>query len=324
MNTGTLIADRYRIKRLIGRGGMGVVWLAHDENLGRDVALKTMNVDLGLTEEQRARDAERFRREAQAVARLDHAGLATVYDLGEESGTRFLVMQYVIGPALDDRIAEEGPLSIEETASIGVQIASVLGSVHARDVVHRDLKGSNIVIRTDGMVKVLDFGVAAFLDPDTAGLTTTGERPGSLECMAPEQVLGKPVDPRTDLYALGCLLYAMLTGEPVFTHESELMLPTMILERRPVPPGRLRGGIPSELEDLVIQLLAKDPDERPAHAGEVWRRLATWLPERRAPEQALVPWAEVDPLRPFTHPMGPDARPVRAWAASGRSGRPAQ
>lgn len=246
MDTGTLIAGRYRIKRLIGRGGMGVVWLAHDENLGRDVALKTMNVDPGLTEEQRARDAERFRREAQAVARLDHAGLATVYDLGEENGTRFLVMQYVIGPPLDDRIAEEGPLSIEETASIGVQIASVLGSVHARDVVHRDLKGSNVVIRTDGVVKVLDFGVAAFLDPDTTGLTTTGERPGSLECMAPEQVRGKPVDPRTDLYALGCLLYAMLTGEPVFTHESELMLPGMILEQPPYrPEGSARASPPN-------------------------------------------------------------------------------
>ncbi|MFF8945719.1 serine/threonine-protein kinase [Streptomyces sp. NPDC014864] len=320
MNTGSLIAGRYRIKNLIGRGGMGVVWLAHDENLGRDVALKTMNVDSALTEEQRARDAERFLREAQAVARLDHPGLATVYDLGEENGTRFLVMQYVLGPALDDRIAEEGLLSVEETASIGVQIASVLGSVHARDVVHRDLKGSNVVIRTDGVVKVLDFGVAAFLDPDSTSLTTTGERPGSLECMAPEQIRGRPVDARTDLYALGCLLYAMLTGEPVFAHESELMLPGMILEKSPVPLRELRGGIPTALEGLVLQLLAKEPDERPVHAGEVWRRLAAWLPARRAPEEALVPWAEVDPLRPFTHPMGPDARPVRAWARA--VGRP--
>ncbi|MES4887843.1 serine/threonine-protein kinase [Streptomyces sp. NPDC096012] len=322
MNTGSLIAGRYRIKNLIGRGGMGVVWLAHDENLGRDVALKTMNVDPALTDEQRARDAERFRREAQAVARLDHPGLATVYDLGEENGARFLVMQYVLGPALDDRIAEEGSLSVEETASIGVQIASVLGSVHARDVVHRDLKGSNVVIRTDGVVKVLDFGVAAFLDPDSTSLTTTGERPGSLECMAPEQIRGQPVDARTDLYALGCLLYAMLTGEPVFAHESELMLPGMILEKPPVPLRELRGGIPTALETLVLQLLAKEPDERPVHAGEVWRRLAAWLPARRAPEEALVPWAEVDPLRPFTHPMGPDARPVRAWArAVGRARR---
>ncbi|WP_073948846.1 serine/threonine-protein kinase [Streptomyces kebangsaanensis] len=322
MDTGSLIAGRYRIKNLIGRGGMGVVWLAHDENLGRDVALKTMSVAPGLTEEQRARDAERFRREAQAVARLDHAGLATVYDLGEENGVRFLVMQYVIGPALSDRIVEEGPLSVEETASIGVQIASVLGSVHARDVVHRDLKGSNVVIRTDGVVKVLDFGVAAFLNPDTTALTMTGERPGSLECMAPEQVRGKPVGPRTDLYALGCLLYAMLTAEPVFAHDSELMLPSMILERHPVPPSVLRRGLPTELERLVLQLLAKEPDDRPAHAGEVWQRLAAWLPERGSPEKALVPWAEVDPLRPFTHPMGPDARPVRAWArAVGRYGR---
>ncbi|MEW2292875.1 serine/threonine-protein kinase [Streptomyces sp. NPDC006743] len=319
MNTGSLIAGRYRIKNLIGRGGMGVVWLAHDENLGRDVALKTMSTGLGLTEEQRARDAERFRREAQAVARLDHPGLATVYDLGEENGTRFLVMQYVIGLALSDRIVEEGPLSVEETASIGVQIASVLGSVHARDVVHRDLKGSNVVIRTDGVVKVLDFGVAAFLDPETTSLTTTGERPGSLECMAPEQIRGKPVDARTDLYALGCLLYAMLTAEPVFAHDSELMLPGMILEKPPAPPRELRRGIPTALEELVLQLLAKEPDERPVHAGEVWQRLSAWLPARRAPEKALVPWAEVDPLRPFTHPMGPDARPVRAWArATGR------
>ncbi|GAA2453702.1 serine/threonine-protein kinase [Streptomyces macrosporus] len=314
MNVTSLIAKRYRIKNLIGRGGMGVVWLAHDENLGRDVALKTMAVAPGITEEQRARDAERFRREAQAVARLDHPGLATVYDLGEENDTRFLVMQYVIGTTLADRIAEEGPLPIEETAAIGVQIASVLGSVHARNVVHRDLKGSNVVIRTDGVVKVLDFGVAAFLDPDITRLTTTGERPGSLECMAPEQTLGKPIDHRVDLYALGCLLYNMLTGDPVFAHDSELMLLRMIMEQPPVPPKSLRNDIPDELEELVLQLLAKNPDHRPDHAGEVWQRLAAWLPERGAPEAALTPWVEVDPLRPFTHPMAPEARPVREWA----------
>ncbi|WP_380280499.1 serine/threonine-protein kinase [Kitasatospora purpeofusca] len=267
----------------------------------RDPALAHQPGDV----EQRARDAARVPpggagRRATRPCRPRHR-------LRPRRGERHPLSRHVLRDRapLDDRIAEEGPLSIEETASVGVQIASILGSVHAREVVHRDLKGSNVVIRTDGVVKVLDFGVAAFLDPDTTGLTTTGERPGSLECMAPEQVQGKPVDPRTDLYALGCLLYAMLTGEPVFAHESELMLPGMILEQPPVPPGRLRAGISSELEDLVLQLLAKDPDERPAHAGEVWRRLAVWLPERRTPEQALVPWAEVDPLRPSPTRWGP-------------------
>ncbi|THC47312.1 serine/threonine-protein kinase [Streptomyces sp. A1499] len=321
MDIGPVIAKRYRIKREIGSGGMGVVWLAHDEHLGRDVALKTMNTPPGLTQDQRARDAERFRREARAAARLDHTGIATVYDLGEERGTRFLVMQYVTGVDLEDRIAEQERLSIEEAASVGVQIASVLGSVHARNVVHRDLKGRNVIIRTDGVVKVLDFGVAAFLEPDTAKLTTTGERPGSLECMAPEQILGKLVDHRTDLYALGCLLHKMLTGEPVFEHRSELMLPGLILDHPPIPLRDLRPDAPSDLESLVTELLAKAPNDRPAHAGEVWRRLASWLPERGDPAAALTPWAEVDPLRPFRHPMGPDARPVRSWARPQRQGR---
>jgi len=190
----------------------------------------------------------------------------------------------------------------------------VLGSVHVREVVHRDLKGSNVIIRTDGVVKVLDFGVAAFLSPDAAKLTATGDRVGSLECMAPEQIKGKQVDHRADLYALGCLLHKMLTGEPVFAHDSDLMLPGLILDQPPTPLRELRPDTPSDLETLVLQLLAKDPGSRPDHAGEVWQRLAHWLPERSDPSTALTPWVEVDPLRPFTHPMGPDARPVRAWA----------
>lgn len=313
MDIGSLIGGRYRVKSLIGRGGMGVVWLAHDEHLGRDVALKTMSAAPGLTDDEIARDAARFRREAQSVARLDHTGIATVYDLGEERGVRYLAMQYVTGPSLDERIGEAAPLSVEETASIGVQIASVLASVHARDIVHRDLKAKNVIIRTDGVVKVLDFGVAAFLAPDTTRLTTTGERPGTLECMAPEQLMAEPVDARTDLYALGCLLYTMLTGEPVFHHDSDVLLSQMILDRSPTPPGRLCRAVPTPLEELVMQLLAKDRSDRPPHAGEVWRRLAAWLPPRGTPEEALTPWGDVDPLRPFTHPMAPDARPVRAW-----------
>lgn len=230
-------------------------------------------------------------------------------------------MQYVTGIDLDDRIAEQERLTVEETASVGVQVASVLGSVHARDVVHRDLKGRNVIIRTDGVVKVLDFGVAAFLDPDTAKLTTTGERPGSLECMAPEQVKGKQVDHRTDLYALGCLLHKMLVSEPVFEHRSELMLPGLILDRPPTPLCELRPDTPATWKHSYSSSSPRTP-RSPSPRGRGVAAARPWLPGRGDPAAALIPWAEVDPLRPFRHPMGPDARPVRAWANARRPGQP--
>jgi serine/threonine protein kinase len=314
MDIGTLIAKRYRIKSPIGRGGMGQVWMADDEHLGRGVAVKTMTQASGLTPAQQNLDAARFEREAKAVARLDHTGLASVYDLGVETGTHYLVMQYVQGLDLGDYIAEHERLTLEEAAAVGVQICSVLAATHARQVVHRDLKPGNVRIRTDGVVKVLDFGVAAILDGDATKLTTTGERLGTYQYMAPEQVMGEPVGPSTDLYALGCLLYEMLTGSPVFEHEAPLMVPSLHTEAAPEPLRVRRPDLPEDIETLVLELLAKKPTDRPAHAGDVYRRLAVHLPGPGTPEGALVPWAEPDPRRPFHHPMAPDARPVRQWA----------
>ncbi|AYL35814.1 serine/threonine-protein kinase [Streptomyces fungicidicus] len=314
MDIGTLIAKRYRIKGPIGHGGMGQVWMADDEHLGRGVAVKTMTPANSLTPTQLAHDAARFEREAKAVARLDHTGLAAVYDLGAETGTHYLVMQYVQGLDLGDYIAEREQLTLEEAASVGVQICSVLAAAHTRQVVHRDLKPGNVRIRTDGIVKVLDFGVAAILDSDAAKLTMTGERLGTVQYMAPEQVMGGSVDPRTDLYALGCLLYEMLTGGPVFEHESPLMVPSLHTEADPEPLRVRRPDVPEDVEALILELLAKKPADRPVHAGDVYRRLAVHLPAPGAPEGALVPWAEADPRRPFRHPMAPDARPVRQWA----------
>ncbi|MFI6421823.1 serine/threonine-protein kinase [Streptomyces sp. NPDC050842] len=314
MDIGTVIAKRYRIKSALGRGGMGQVWMAQDEHLKRDVAVKTMTPSPSLTPAQADADAARFEREARAVARLDHTGLAAVYDMGVEAGTHYLVMQYVQGTDLGDHIAEQERLSVEEAAAIAVQICSVLATAHARHIVHRDLKPGNIRIRTDGVVKVLDFGVAAVLDPGTAKLTTTGERLGTWQYMAPEQVKGAAVDRRTDLYALGCLLHEMVTGEPVFSDDSPLLVPSLHSEAAPTPLRELAPDVPEEFETLVLDLLAKDPAARPPHVGEVYRRLAPWLPATGDPTQALVPWAEVDPRRPFRHPMAPDARPVRQWA----------
>ncbi|WP_436778208.1 serine/threonine-protein kinase [Yinghuangia sp. YIM S09857] len=316
MDIGHVIADRYRISEIIGRGGMGRVWLARDLHLNRSVAVKTMDVDAS-DPEQAERDAKRFAREATTVAGLDHSGLATVYDLGVEDGLHYLVMQHVHGTDLGDYIAETAPLDIVEVAAIGVQICSVLGAAHAKGIVHRDLKPGNVRIRTDGVVKVLDFGVAALLDPKADHLTRTGERPGTLRCMSPEQVEGDvaAVDHRADLYALGCLLYEMLTGRPVFSDEYPLLMPSLHVHETPVPPGQIRDDIPQDIEALVLELLAKAPADRPAHAGAVYPRLARFLPGPADPALALRPWAEVAPLRPFQHPMAPDARPVRLWAS---------
>ncbi|MFM9613228.1 serine/threonine-protein kinase [Streptomyces niveiscabiei] len=317
MDIGAFIAERYRIRRAVGRGGMGQVWLADDEHLGRTVAVKTMIPAKGLTDAQIATDAARFEREAKAVAGLDHPGLAAVYDLGVEAGTHYLVMQYVQGVDLGDHIAEHEQLVLDEAASVGVQICSVLAAAHACGVVHRDLKPGNVRIRTDGVVKVLDFGVAALLDGDAQKLTTTGERLGSFLYMAPEQVTGDPVDARTDLYALGCLIHEMLTGRPVFEHESSLAVPSLHAEAEPPPLRHLRPDVPEEIETLVLELLAKKPADRPEHAGRVYQRLAAHTPAPGAPENALAPWAEADPRRPFLHPMAPGAHPVRQWS-SGR------
>jgi serine/threonine protein kinase len=268
--------------------------------------------------ERAALEVKRFEREAMAVARLDHVGLAAVYDMGEDNGVRYLAMQYVQGLDLADLIAENERLTVQQAASVAVQICSVLATAHAQQIVHRDLKPGNVRIRTDGVVKVLDFGAAALLDATEAKLTNPGSTaPGTWQYMAPEQIAGKPVTQRTDLYALGCLLHEMLSGKAPFRHSSPLMIPEMHLSIEPPPLSLIEPTVPSALEELVLELLAKEPEGRPAHAGEVYRRLADYLPAPLPAEQALVPWVEADPCRPFTHPMAPGARPVRDWA-SGR------
>lgn len=316
MDIGSIVARRYRVKSPIGQGGMGQVWMAHDEHLARPVALKTMTSSAARTADA-TKDARRFEREAKAMARLDHIGLAAVYDLGEDAGIRYLAMQYIQGHDLRDLIAERGHLSVTETAAIAVQVCSVLAAAHSLRIVHRDLKPGNIRVRTDGLVKVLDFGVAADLDPDATHLTTTGQTLGTWLYMAPEQVAAEPIDHRADLYALGCLIHEMLSGRPPFTDPAPLKIPDMHLTTPPTPLREIAPGIPEEIEHLVLELLAKKPDDRPAHAGEVYRRLAPWLPDRLPAEAALLPWVDVDPCRPFTHPMAPGARPVRDWARSG-------
>ncbi len=316
MDVGTVIAGRYEIRSPIRTGGMGQVWLAQDGHLGRTVAVKTMRPDLGGDQDRVQRDVRRFQQEAMAVARLDHIGLAAVHDLGEEDGTHYLIMQYVQGLDLGDLIAEHGRLGTPEAASVTVQICSVLAAAHAQHIVHRDLKPGNVRVRTDGLVKVLDFGAAALLDSNDTRLTNPGSAaPGTWLYMAPEQIAGEEVSNRTDLYALGCLLYEMVSGRPPFTSSAPLMVPNMHRTEVPLLLGVLEPSTPKDVEALVAQLLAKDPDDRPAHAGVVYQIMAGHLPEPRPPQDALRPWIEADPCRPFAHPMSPGARAVREWAA---------
>lgn len=248
----------------------------------------------------------RFLRECRVTAGIDHPGLVTVFDGGTDEGDLYLVMQLLDGCDLADLIAENRPVPWEWAVAVAAQICSVLAAVHAVPVVHRDLKPRNVMVRRDGTVKVLDLGVAAVLDPESTKLTTTGAMPGSPAYMAPEQMNGI-VEPRTDLYALGCLLYEMLAGRAPFAGPTMASVMLGHLSTTPEPLGAHRPDIPAALERLVLDLLGKQPDQRPANAQEVYRRLVPLLPASRG--DALAPTAPMDPTRPLRFPAAPQPLP---------------
>lgn len=206
------LADRYVLDAPIGRGGMGEVWRATDTVLGRQVAVKT--IDLGRVTDESA--AARFEREARVTAALSHPNVVTVHDTGVEGDTAYLVMELLPGPSLADRL-QEGPLPVEDVVEVGRQVASALDAAHARGLVHRDIKPGNIVAAADGRVRVVDFGITQLGEAGAEqALTATHTVMGTAEYLAPEQATGGRVDGRADLYALGCVLFALLTGEPPF------------------------------------------------------------------------------------------------------------
>lgn len=254
---------------------MGQVWEGWDERLGRPVAVKLLTSD-ALTGQATPDDwVRRFTREAVVTAGLRHPGVPAIYDAGEYADGFYLVMELVEGCTLGDLIAEQGPLPIAWVAAIGAQIAAVLAVAHERDVIHRDIKPQNVMVTSDGTAKILDFGVAGIV---SQRITSTGVSVGTPAYMAPEQLNNQPATWRTDLYALGCLLYEMLSGEPVFNATSPAALMRMHLEQAPTPLRR--GDADMGLVQLVWQLLHKEPAWRPSGAREVYDRL---LPYVRAP-----------------------------------------
>jgi WD40 repeat protein len=265
---------RYRLTRLLGRGGMGEVWQAHDDRIGRAVAVKIVTA-AGVTDEALAR----FDREARIIGNLSGPSIVTVHDYGHDEyageTVPYLVMELVAGRTIAARVRAEGPVALRTALEWAGQICEALAVAHLANVVHRDIKPSNVMVTDAGVVKVLDFGIARFVGPKETGtgLTATGMAIGSVEFMSPEQAQGESVDARSDLYSLGCLLYFTVVGRGPFEADTPVGLALQHVSKTPDAPGRHREGIPPEVDALVLALLAKDPRDRPSDARVVGERI---------------------------------------------------
>ncbi|MER5783860.1 serine/threonine-protein kinase [Streptomyces mobaraensis] len=302
---GRVIADRYELATVIGQGGMGQVWTGYDRRLDRRVAVKLLRPDRMAGTDGGDELRRRFVRECRVTAQVDHHGLVTVHDAGSDGEDLYLVMQFVEGADLADHLAEHEPYPWPWAVSVAAQLCSVLAAVHAVPIIHRDLKPRNVMIRPDGSVLVLDLGVASVMDADTTRLTRTGSPIGSPAYMAPEQAMGGAVGPYTDLYALGVLLHELLSGEVPFAGSTALGVLHRHLYEPPVPVRRLRAEVPPALEELVLRLLAKDPQDRPADAQEVYRALVPLLPAPARTADGSHAGTAGGAMTPVTGPMNP-------------------
>ncbi|HZD96893.1 MAG TPA: protein kinase [Micromonosporaceae bacterium] len=320
-----LLGDRYRLEEVLGSGGMATVWRGWDLRLERAVAVKTLD-HAGLSDPS---VAERFDREARTVARLTHPNIVAVYDVGTQDGVGYLVMELIGGVSVAT-LLDSGPLSVQQAVAIAAQTCDALGAAHSAGVIHRDVKPANIMVTHAGAVKVCDFGIARQLHAAGLTLTAPDSAIGTSDFMAPEQATGDPVDARTDLYALGCVLYAMLTGRPPFTGDNPVGIIYQHLHNAPTPVRTLRADVPAELAALIGQLLAKDPAERPADHRQVLAALGVvdgQSPTARPaePTTAVRPTGSATAVRPVaraavptptrTMPaaMGHDERQLGGW-----------
>jgi serine/threonine-protein kinase len=287
---------RYLILEKIGAGGMGVVYRARDERLERDVALKVLPP--GIFRDEAAR--KRFRKEALALSKLNHPNIATIHDFDSQDGVDFLVMEFITGTTLSHKLRSDG-LSEKEVLSLGLQIASALEEAHEHGIVHRDLKPSNIFLTSKNQIKILDFGLAVLLKPEEAADITLSDSDvtgisGTLPYMAPEQLLGKPADTRSDIYSVGTVLFEMATGSRPFEDKLSTALSNDIIYKQPPRPASLRNNLSARLEEIILKCLEKAPGDRYQSAKE----LVVDLRRLHAPTTGVV------------HPVEPRGK-VRRW-----------
>ncbi|MEV7136979.1 serine/threonine-protein kinase [Streptomyces tauricus] len=267
-----LVAERYRLQASIGRGGMGEVWQATDEVLGRAVAVKLL-----LGDEADSAASARFRLEAQTAARLSHPYVVAVFDFGAWDDRFYLVMELVEGRSLAQELTASGTLGADRVATIAAQAAAGLAAAHREGIVHRDIKPGNLLADAQGTVKIGDFGIARFVDDPSSALTTAGQIVGTSLYLAPERALGRPASAASDVYSLGCVLYQLLTGRPPFQGESATVTLHQHIDMAPVPPRERGIQLPPAFENYLLGLLAKQPEDRPT-AQEVadWFGTGAW------------------------------------------------
>lgn len=307
--TERILNDRYALESKVGEGGMAVTYRARDLLLNRTVAVKLMR-------EQFTSDpqfVERFRREAQAAARLSHQHIANVYDTGRANGTYYIVMEFVEGIDLKQRLRRDGALTVLNTLQLGQQIAGALDAAHRNGLVHRDIKPHNILLTTDGKVKVTDFGIAKLVSEGE----DTGVIIGSVHYLSPEQARGEATTPSSDLYALGAVLFEMLTGRTVFEGENAMAVAHKQIYDRPPLLRTLRPEIPAAVESMVLRCLEKDPRARYVSAAELEAVLAQLISQLALEETVVIQAPSIpamDATMVYRPPTAPVATPPRRHA----------
>src|SRR5690242_1615045 len=270
MTQSRIVGGRYELGELIGYGGMAEVHRGRDTRLNREVAIKVLRADL-------ARDPSflnRFRREAHSAAGLNHPSIVAVYDTGEDVGPDgtpqpFIVMEFVEGRTLRDIVKSEGRLPVRRAMEIVADVCAALDFSHRNGIIHRDIKPANVMITPQGAVKVMDFGIARAVADNSATVTQTANVIGTAQYLSPEQARGETVDPRSDVYSTGCLLYEMVTGVPPFQGDSPVAVAYQHVRENPPPPSTINPDVPPELDAIVLKAMAKNPANRYQSAGEM-------------------------------------------------------
>lgn len=278
------LGDRYQLEEPIASGGAAIVWRAFDDILSRSVAIKLLHPHLATD----PTTVERFRLESINAARLSHPNVVAIYDHGQQGDVVYLVMEYVDGPSLRDVLRRSGPLEAGVVAALGEQVASALGEAHTQGVVHRDVKPANILLNSDGVAKVTDFGIAKALSGSQAMLTSPGTVVGTAAYVAPEQLQGDTVDARADVYALGVVLYECLTGQPAFQGDTPTATAAARLSQELLPPRQVRADVPRGLDEVLVRATRRDPALRFENAAAMATSLAPLVHARPSDVTALL------------------------------------